>query len=238
MGTMKIYILHGWTYSTEKWDKFIGLLKKEGFYAEMLKMPGLTVPLDEVWDLDQYVKWLKRIADKEKKPVILLGHSNGGRISLAFAHKYPEKVEQLILIDSAGIYHNDLPIRVKRLFFKSIAKIGKKFSGSEKMRLLLYKFARESDYQKADPVVRKTMTNLITVDLTQILSKIKTPALFIWGEKDQITPLKDGEIMHRLLKNSKMEIVKDARHSPMFTHPEEVVDIIIKNSKIQYPNSK
>jgi pimeloyl-ACP methyl ester carboxylesterase len=43
---------------------------------------------------------------------VLLGHSNGGRIALAFAEKYPDKVKQLVLIDSAGIYHNEFSIRL------------------------------------------------------------------------------------------------------------------------------
>src|SRR3989338_4234164 len=106
MGIMKkIIILHGWAYSTDKWRPFIEELKKSGVKSKMIKIPGLTSPLDQVWNLDDYVEWLKKNLSKEKGKVILLGHSNGGRIALAFSAKYPEKVGKLILIDSAGIFH-------------------------------------------------------------------------------------------------------------------------------------
>src|SRR5260221_14279777 len=87
----KIYILHGWAYSTEKWEPFLTLLKKNNFYPVMLKIPGLTAPLNEVWDINNYVTWLEKKLENEKGKVVLLGHSNGGRIALAFSIKCPEK---------------------------------------------------------------------------------------------------------------------------------------------------
>ena len=33
----------------------------------------------------------------------LVGHSFGGRVAIYIAAKYPEKVEKLVLVDSAGI---------------------------------------------------------------------------------------------------------------------------------------
>src|SRR5205823_6556026 len=103
----KMYIIHGWAYSTEKWQPLVRDLEKKGFEIVLLKIPGLTSPINKVWNLNSYINWLEKILEKEKDP-ILLGHSNGGRISLAYTAKHPEKVAKLILIDSAGIYHNDL----------------------------------------------------------------------------------------------------------------------------------
>lgn len=219
----KAIILHGWTYSTEKWSKFINLMKSK-YDVELLKIPGLTQQLSKVWDLDNYVEWLNKKVGRDK--VILMGHSNGGRIALAFSLKYPEKVEHLVLIDSAGIYHNELPIRLKRFLFKTIAKIGRKITKSDRMRKILYKLSRENDYEKASPMLRKTMTNIITTDIKNQLYQIKIPTLIIWGEDDKTTPLTDGLLMHKLIKGSEMKIINGARHSPQFTHPEKVVKII------------
>jgi pimeloyl-ACP methyl ester carboxylesterase len=225
MGIIKIFVLHGWTYQVEKWTLFIKSLEEKGFNVNLLKIPGLTEKLDSVWNIDNYVTWLnEKISNSEK--VILIGHSNGGRISLAFALKYPQKVKQLILIDSTGIYHNELPIKLKRFVFKYIAKIGRKVTQSETLRKALYKLSRESDYEKASPIVRQTMVNLITFDISSFLNKVKVPTLIIWGRHDTITPLTDGKLMHQLISGSKLEIIKNARHSPQFTHPKEVTQII------------
>lgn len=224
----KIIILHGWAKNTDKWNSFLNELEKRGIKAEFPKIPGLTKNLKEVWKLEDYVEWLKNIIDKENK-IILAGHSNGGRIALAFANKYPEKLDKLILIDSAGIYHNELKLRIKKIIFKLIARMGKKITSSKKLKNLLYMFARESDYKDLDENTRQTMLNLISTDLKQILPRIKTPTLIIWGKEDKITPLSDGILMNKLIKNSKLKIISGARHSPQFTHVSELADIISDN---------
>lgn len=225
----KIYILHGWAYDTERWLPFIEQLQQKDIEVVFLKIPGLTAPLDEVWNLDNYVEWLKKIVDREKGKVILLGHSNGGRISLAFSLRYPEKVSQLFLLDSAGIYHNEVSLRIKRIVFGTLAKIGKNLKDVKAIRSIFYKFVKEHDYEKANPLLRQTMKNLINEDLSPTLHRITIPTTIIWGEFDKITPLKDGKFMHKEIKNSTVHVVKNARHSPQFTHTEEVARIVYAN---------
>jgi pimeloyl-ACP methyl ester carboxylesterase len=220
----KIYVLHGWTYSLDKWREFGSLMKKSGFDVVFLEIPGLTKESDGVWDVVKYSRWLKKKVGSSK--AVLLGHSNGGRIASYFAAIYPENVEKLILIDSAGIYRKDLYIRTKRFIFRCIAGVGKKFTNSKTLKRLLYKAAGEKDYLEAPDNMKMSMLNLINVDLTPAYKIMKTNTLIIWGEEDKTTPVSDGVLIHKLIKNSKLKIIKDARHSPFFTHPKEVVEII------------
>lgn len=222
----KIIILHGWTKNLDKWNDFLKNLDKTKIDYELPKIPGLTGNLNKIWNLDNYINWLGKIIDKQKNKVTLIGHSNGGKIALAFANQYPQKVEKLILIDSAGIYHNEIPIRAKRIVFKAIAKIGKKLTSSNSLKNLLYKFARESDYKDLDEKTKQTMINLITADLKPILPQIKIPTLIIWGANDKTTPLSDGILINNLIKNSELKIIKDAHHSPQYANPLEVVNLI------------
>lgn len=217
----KIFALHGWTYSTASWKPFIKHLENNGIQLVMLDIPGLTEESGVVWTLNDYVEWLKVKLNKEKTPVIL-GHSNGGRIALAYAAKYPQNLKKIILLDSAGISHNEPRIRLKRLAFSALAKIGKRFRASNLFRDLLYKAAREQDYHKATPEMKQTMINLLNTDLTPQLPEIKIPVTIIWGRYDKTTPLSDGRLMHRLIKNSELFIIDNARHSPHFTHPDRV----------------
>ena len=92
----KIYILHGWTYSLEKWSAFEKLLKREGFDPIFLKIPGLTSESNEVWDLDKYSNWLEKELSKEKDKVILLGHSNGGRSAAYFVSNIQRKLRPYV----------------------------------------------------------------------------------------------------------------------------------------------
>lgn len=223
----KIYILHGWSYSLEKWQLFMSALKNNKLSPLLLKIPGLTDEIESPWTIENYVDWLFDKVKNEKK-IILIGHSNGGRIAMNFALKYQNKIEKLILIDSAGIYHNDLPVRIKRKVFKLLAKTGRKIFSFVPARKFLYMLAGESDYKKANEIMRKTMTNLIESDKTLEPDRIINSAIIIWGRKDSITPLSDARELNRQIANSKLYIVNNARHSPQFTHVQEVVDIIAK----------
>lgn len=223
-----IYILHGWAYDIEKWAPFLQLLNNSGIETEMLKIPGLTAPIAEVWDIDDYIDWLYSKV-KNDKDITLLGHSNGGLISIGFALKYPDKIKNLFLLDSTGIFHNEFSIKIKRSIFMILAKIGKNISSAPIFRKLLYKLARAHDYEKASPLTQKIMQNLIKVDYSNQLKNIKAKTYIIWGEHDMLTPLRDGKFMNRSIPNSELFIIKNARHSPQLTNPDQVYDIVINN---------
>ncbi|MSU73517.1 alpha/beta hydrolase [Candidatus Kaiserbacteria bacterium] len=225
-GVNKIFILHGWTYQTDTWRPLLGLLSSRGIDYEFLLMPGLTDGTNPAWTLDDYVKWLEE-KTAAYDSVILYGHSHGGRVSLAFAAKHPEKVTHLILEDSAGIPPTGLR-RWKRDIFKKVANIGQIFVRSERFRSMLHKVIRESDYRKATPEMRKTMANLLSVDLSLVLHKIQCPTLIIWGAQDATTPLSAGHVIHAGIRDSKMVVIPDARHSPHITHTGRVAELIVE----------
>lgn len=225
----KIYIVHGWAYSIDKWDDFCLELQKRGFETKILKVPGLIYKLDKTWDLNDYLNWLEKELKSEKEKLILLGHSNGGRISIAFAKKHPDRIKQLILIDSACVYHNELPIRLKRSSFKILAKIGKRFTSSDQLKKILYKIARTSDYNEADSVMKKTMLNLLESDKNRYYENLDVSTMIVWGEKDKVTPISDGRIIKDNVRRSKLFVIPEAKHSPQFTHPKQVADIIKAN---------
>ncbi len=221
---MKIFILHGWTYQTETWRPLLDLLTARGIEYEFLRMPGLTDGTDPVWTLDEYVKWLEEQTAGHEK-VILYGHSHGGRVSIAYTVKHPDKVERLILEDSAGIPASGFR-RLKRDFFKKLSQVGRIFSNSQTLRKLLYKVIRENDYSGASANMKKTMSNLLSVDLSLILDRITCPTLIIWGADDQTTPLSAGKIIHAGIKGSRMVVIEGARHSPHITHPQKIAELI------------
>lgn len=227
MGSLdnNLYILHGWTTSVTRWEPFLEKLKTTGIEPVFLKIPGLTSPIDRAWGIDDYVEWLNKELPAGKR-LSLLGHSNGGRIILSFALQYPERVEQLFLLDSAGLYHNDLFTRTKRNVFKALSTVGKRITQSAKARDLLYRAAAENDYNNATPVMKETMKNLIAVNLLPNLSKIQLPVTIIWGRNDQVTPYTDAMVMKNELSNSQIFPIQNASHSPQFTNTDEVVNII------------
>jgi pimeloyl-ACP methyl ester carboxylesterase len=225
----KLYVVHGWTYSLERWKTFSELIKSAGIEPIFLKVPGLTSDLKSPWSLDDYVLWLKNELKAEKDEIVLLGHSNGGRISLAYMlNEKPKNIAKLILIDSAGVQNKGILNVLKKFVFKQASVIGKKVTSNDATKKAFYKLARVSDYYSASPIMKQTMINLLKSDGKLDYSEITVPTIIIWGEKDTTTPIKQGKFLANTIPTSQLSIVKDAKHAPYFTHPEEVADIIAK----------
>ena len=222
----KIYVIHGWAYTIDKWNNVIDELKKRNIEVVMLKVPGLTSQSDKVWDINDYVSWTHQQLGSAKKPITLLGHSNGGRIALNFVQKYPGIVDNLILVDSAGIYDDRFLTQLKRATLKLLAKAGKLVTRSPKIRKLFYKLIRAHDYEQAPENMRRTMANLLASDKQLDVSKVDIPTHIIWGADDTVTPPRDGQKLHASIKGSTIKWIKDARHSPFMTHPAQVAEII------------
>jgi len=226
----KIFIIHGWTYSLSAWDDCLALLREKGIDPVMLRVPGLTAPSSEVWTLDRYVAWLEESL-KGETDIMLVGHSNGGRIAIAYAAKNPPALKKLMLIDAAGIVHNEKPLRMKRSAFGAIARAGKIFSGIPGIRRVYYRLIGANDYGRAPENMRATMSNLIAIDLTDRLSKISVPTFILWGKKDKATPVSDAHLMHEKIAGSRLAILPEAGHSPHKTHPRETDENLVAFAK-------
>lgn len=227
----KIYIVHGWTYTLDAWDECIAGLKAAGFDPVMLRVPGLTAPSEKVWTLDQYVEWLDSVLPLSSstgpiEPITLVAHSNGGRVAIALAAQNPSRISNLILVDAAGIVHNEMPIRMKRAVFGTIAKTGKKLTSNALIRKIFHKLIVARDYARAPENMRETMKNLISIDLTDRLSKITAKTLILWGNHDKATPVMDAHLMHKRILGSKLVVFEGVGHSPHKDVPERVVEEI------------
>ncbi|MDB5163474.1 MAG: hypothetical protein JWS12_91 [Candidatus Saccharibacteria bacterium] len=226
--TQKLFIIHGWTYNLEKWTVITDLLTKEGFRPVQLKVPGLASRSKKVWDIDSYMAWLDQQLEGEEHPIVI-GHSNGGRIALAYAQKYPERLAQLILIDSAGIPNDHyLTAKLKLKTLRGVSKLGQPVKRVPGVRRVFYKIIGARDYEQAPPNMKKTMANMLAADKTIHLRSIKTPVTLVWGRNDSTTPLRDGRLMRRKIRGAKLFVVEGARHAPMATHPQKVAQIIAK----------
>lgn len=217
----KLYIIHGWTYTTAPWEKTITGLKKLGLSVEMLNVPGLTAPSNKVWTIDDYVRWADRHLPDG---AVALGHSNGGRILMNLCIAKPEKLSHLILLDSAGIYETSGKHDLARSVFKKLGFL-KKIPGLAK---ILPKLTNTSDYAKAPANMKKTLTNMLDSDKKLDISKIKIPTTILWGENDTVTPPHQAEIIHQKIKGSDLEIFPNWTHAPYISHPGELAKAIFR----------
>lgn len=215
-----LYIIHGWTYTVEPWEKTIEILRdKYDVEVKMLHVPGLTEQSQKVWTINDYVCWAKRELPDE---AVVLGHSNGGRILMNLAVKHPKKLEHLILLNSAGIYEKSF----KRNILHVLSKIFGIFKRIPVMRKVFHKIIGASDYAHAPENMKKTLANMHESDKDLDPSRVKVKTSILWSENDQITPLRQGRKLHELINNSTFYSSDKWRHAPYIDDPKGLAKAI------------
>lgn len=239
-----ILVLHGWGGCSDSWVRVMRILSKKGYTLLVPDLPGFgkTPPPYDPWSVADYMEFLncflEEVGKKEKDfayPFFLLGHSFGGRISIKFCLKHPEKVKKLILLDSAGIKPEHEWQGIKGFFIFFVAQIGNAlFTPKIMMRFkdgfrnFFYKLIRNRDYAKADGIMKDTIRKVLYEDLLPELSQVGQETLIIWGDKDKMVPLKYGRRFQKEIKNSRLEIIRDAGHSPHLECPETLAGQVKK----------
>lgn len=224
---MELYIIHGWTYSIEPWTSVVSILKSKGVTVHQLRVPGLTSESGAVWDVDGYVEWLRGELKGVKNPIVL-GHSNGGRISLNYLKKYPGSFEKLILLNAAGINVSDEKISMKRRVFAAAAKVGRPLKRIPGLRKIVYRLIGGSDYDRAPVNMKQTLANMLASDAQLDIKGIQTPTAVLWGKNDRTTPLAQGRKIAQDLPNAAIQEFDGWAHAPYITHPNELALAILK----------
>ena len=225
-----LILLHGWKNDLEIWNGIVPLLND--YRVIRLDLPGFgksDLP-PRAWNVSDYAVFLNKFLEKLNIPkIVLIGHSFGGRIVIKFSVLYPEKVSKLTLVDSGGVRLKNL----RKFFAFILAKLGKVFwllpfirEKRDEIREKFYKALKAKDYLEKNRILRETFLKVIKEDLRGESQQIKIPTLIIWGGKDFITLLKEGKILKQSIKNSRLEIIKDATHWPFLEKEKEFLEIL------------
>jgi pimeloyl-ACP methyl ester carboxylesterase len=218
-----VLVLHGWGAKIEAVDPIIrGLSARLTAYAVDLPGFGETGLPPEPWGVVDYADWTRALMDQLglERPSIV-AHSNGGRIAIHLAAHHPERVDKLILVDSAGIRPNRGLRYSRRVALAKTAKHAARVLGPPGRALQQRVFARtaSSDYASAGPL-RPTFVKLVNQDLTELLPRVRASTLLIWGDQDDSTPVSDGETMERLIPDAGLVVLKGAGHFSYIDQPQ------------------
>jgi pimeloyl-ACP methyl ester carboxylesterase len=129
----KILAVHGLTANCRCWDGIAGLLSpRHKVLAMDLRGRGRSAKPPSGYSIETHGRdILGLLKDLRLKQVVLLGHSLGAFISLAFAAQNPGKVGQLILIDGGGKLSPEQTAKVMAGIKISLARLGNVFPSYE-----------------------------------------------------------------------------------------------------------
>ena len=194
-------------------------------------------PLDYTSFLDDFINILNL------QRVNLVGQSLGGGIALHYAIQFPQKVNRLVLADSAGLGREVL----WKLRLKSLPLLGELFSYPIRKGVelsfksavcnqalitkdfveLYYEFFSHPQFQKFLLKMVRSIVNIrgareeVLAPIMDNLFKITQPTLIIWGEKDRVLPIKHAYHGKEKLPNAKLKIIEGCGHIPFFERAEE-----------------
>ena len=187
--------LHGWGANKEIMKKAFGAYFKDLRHV-YVDMPGFGASsMHGALATKDYEKIMKTFLDElGASPKIIFGHSFGGKVATLLNPQY------LALLSSAGIVaKKPLWVRFKIALFKFLKLFGLFF---------LYKFFATKDVKGMSKTMYETLKNVVDEDFSSKFADFGGKAFIFWGEEDKATPLKSGERVSRLIKNSEFHALK------------------------------
>lgn len=210
-----VLILEGWGTNAEVYASVSSLLSpKYTVYTPDLPGFGKSEEPDCPWDVGRYADFVIAFAKElSLEHLILIGHSFGGRVILKLHENVlPFHIDQIVLIDSAGIKPPDtFQKKCRRLKYKCGRKFLEIFM-KDKVESYRLKHS-SSDYRTASPKMREVLKRTVSEDLSHLLSKIEAPTLLIWGKNDTATPLSDGQLMEKSIKDAGLVVLEGGHYS-------------------------
>jgi len=223
----RVLILHGWGSKSDRWQTTAKLLAGREYEVIILDLPGFgqsDCP-QKVWDLNDYSNFVNEFTEKlALDEFYLLGHSFGGSIAVIHSLNFPQKIKKLFLVGAAVIRGET----IKKKTTYGLSKIFRFLGYLPFVKKFFYRFIIKSDYPSTRGIMREIYLKTIKEDLSDRLPEVKVPTLIIWGEKDDITPLKNAYEINAKIEGSKLEIVPQIGHNLHSEVPGKLSDIISK----------
>lgn len=180
---------------------------------------------DDLADLMDAVGWFTAVA---------AGCSMGGCVTLAFAEKYPERLDALGLIDTTAWYGADAPTAWADRAQKALEGGMQALVDFQRTRWFSDGFRAEHP-DILDAAVKVFVANdlnayaetcrmLGAFDKRKALPHIPVPTAILVGSEDYATPVAMAEAMHAAIPGSTLQVIEGVRHF----NPLECPDIIAK----------
>lgn len=231
-----IIILPGWGETRKTFNYMIQFLKNF-FTVYIVDYPGFgnSQTLDRDLTIYEYSSLIHEwITSLNVENPILIGHSFGGRIITVLTGYYQYNYDNVIMMNAAGIKpKKNIILRCKTMIYKFLNKLSNLLPGSSKNKLKNFLFSHfaSNDYKNLDSKMRQTFKNVVNEDLKPYLKYIKSKVLLIWGNKDEATPIKDGNTMHKLIPNSELIVIDGVDHFTYLRNPQLINQIIYEQLK-------
>ena len=229
-----VLLLHGWGSSMAHMRPLARLLATD-FRVVMLDFPGHGSAPEpaEPWDMDRHADLVQAVIDEHTDgPVLVVGHSNGGRIALFTMARpsTPDRVRALLLLGPSGTRRPRRPswylktalARTLKAPFAILPRPLRDFGLDWLRHSLLWRALSSSDYAATSGVMRETFIRCVNTYLENVLPRVGTPTVILRGAHDEAITPAQIDTMVRLLPDAGAHEVEGAGHYVQLDAPDIV----------------
>ena len=243
-----VVLVHGLGDNAARDWRHIAPVLAEQFYVVTLDLPGFgrSDKQNALYSPDNYSRvldWL--VSEYVEPPFALIGHSMGGAIALNYASANADQLTHLVLIDAAGVLHRTA---FTKHFVDDLKLPGNNTEGPANNLEALNNYLGFSledidrypvalDALLQSPVMRATLLGgdprliagvaLVQHNFSGRLRKVTAPTLVIWGEKDNVTPLRTGRLLAHRLPSARLAVIEGVGHLPMYESVDRLNSLIL-----------
>jgi pimeloyl-ACP methyl ester carboxylesterase len=232
-----VVLVHGFGEDGNIWNELIKDLQNN-FHLIVPDIPGSgkSEMLDGDISIEDYADVIKEIlanelsevsptgGDLEGAVVVMIGHSMGGYITLAFAEKYPELLNGFGLFHSSAFADDEEKKQTRRKAIDFIkangayaflrTSIPNLFAGKQHLKEM-EDLIEDGKKFSSEVLIQYSYAMINRPDRTEILKTFCKPVLFIIGEKDNAIPLQASLQQCHLPAIAHVHILQNAGHMGM-----------------------
>lgn len=229
-----VVLLHGFAEDGTVWENQVKYLKSK-FLLIIPDLPGSgKSPMNEAsWSMEYFAECIRGILDKENiAKAIMIGHSMGGYITLAFADKYPDRLYSFGLFHSTAFADSEEKKTARRRGIEFIQQNGAAkfleqsipnlFSAITKKRQpeLVQKILVRYTNFDGQSLVNYYQAMMVREDRTHVLKNFSGPVLFIMGKHDTAVTYEQGMQQCYMPGLSYIHTLEHSGHMGMWEEPE------------------
>ncbi len=215
-GPVQVVWLHGWARTSADFSAAATLLARDGIASGALDLPGFGAsPLpSSAGGSALYARLLEPVLTQfGEGPLVLVGHSNGGRIATALTLAHPERVKALVLsgaplIRLASARRSPWAYRMARALHR------RRLLGDARMEVARQKYGSR-DYRNATGLLREILVASVNEDFGSQLGHVTAPVSLVWGANDSDVPLEVARRISALLDHSadvELDVLAETGH--------------------------